>query len=740
MKKALLLICVFSAQAFAVTPAVWEHSSEADYANGDFENTTVTSRGEVILTRQFDLILPSDIAPSVVSTILPDGKTIYAGSGTEGVIYTVEGDKMTTLVELPALMINCMLKRGNELVVGVGGGTGGIYSVTADGTFKPLWTDPEIRYVWAILEGPNGSLYAATGPTGKIFAISAEGKAELLFEADKNAKNILCLAKSKTGLLYAGTDENGLIVEIDPVKKSSRIVFDAPEKEVAAIVLDDDGGMYAATSEAAKASSDGQTPPNGDSKTGHTPKPTPPQPPTSQPGTPAAAENPASQPDNPQPSVTPPAKKVQTIVITKAPTPAPGAKTPPAPVPPSNAQGNAVYHIDSNGLVQTVFRKPVTILSMLLKGDRLLLGTGNGGAIYEAGADGDENFKLVDTEAKQITAMVEHNGELIFATANAGSICKLSANYAVEGTFTSKALDAAQVARWGTMQLVDTEMLQGASATVAVRSGMVAEPDDKTWSDWSAEIPADEAFAKITVPSGRFLQYRFTLKSAGAATPAVRGVKIIYQVFNLPPAFTGIKVAALPVGSDNRPVGTSLVFRHINIGAADPNQDGLAFDIDYRKMGTKTWIRLADKISQPLYVWDTRTVSDGKYEIRVTASDSPSNPSTSALSAERVSEPVVVDNTQPATEQLVAAVSGKKVSVKGAATDAGSRIVAIQYSVDSQEKWEALLPDDGICDSNSEPFSFEIDDLKADDHCITIRVTDEYGNTSYTSTNVTVGK
>lgn len=733
MKKVLLLICVFSAQAFAVTPAVWQHNTEANFTNGEFENTTVTSRGEIILTRQFELILPSDVAPGIVSTILPDGKAIYAGSGTEGIIYKVEGDKMTTLVELPALMINCMLKRGNELIVGVGGGTGGIYSVTTDGKFKPLWTDPAIKYVWAILEGPNGSLYAATGPTGKVFVINAQGKAEVLFEAEKNAKNILCLTKADSGLLYAGTDQNGLIVEIDPAKKTSRIVFDAPEKEVAAIVLDGNGGMYAATSEAAKASPDGKTAPNGGGKNGRTPRPTPPQ------LNPKASpqKTAASQPDTPPKAKAP--DKMQTVIIRR-----PGPSTmpmrkPSAPVRPSNAKGNAVYHIDANGLVQTIFRKPVTILSMILQDDRLLLGTGNGGAIYAADVDGDENFKLADTETKQITAMVEHNSELIFASANAGSIGKLTSSYAAKGTFTSKPLDAKQVSRWGTVQ-VDTEALQGATATVAVRSGMVGVPDDKTWSDWSGEIPADEAFAKISVPSGRFLQYRFTLKTSNPATPVVKRLKIIYQVFNLPPSFMGIKVFAKPVGKDNRPVGTSLVFRHIMIGAADPNRDKIAFDIYYRKIGTKKWIRMAEKISQPKYVWDTRTVSDGKYEIRVVAGDSPSNPPASALSAERISEPVVVDHTLPTTEQLTATLGDGKVKVKGTATDKRSRIVAIQYSVDSREKWKALLPDDGICDSNKEPFSFELDDLKPGEHNITIRTADAFGNISYSSINVTVGK
>jgi len=60
-----------------------------------------------------------------------------------------------------------------------------------------------------------------------------------------------------------------------------------------------------------------------------------------------------------------------------------------------------------------------------------------------------------------------------------------------EGTFTSKALDAKQISKWGSLQLA-TKQPQGTTVWVATRSGNVSEPSDKTWGDWSKEVPVQD--------------------------------------------------------------------------------------------------------------------------------------------------------------------------------------------------------------------------------------------------------
>ena len=132
-------------------------------------------------------------------------------------------------------------------------------------------------------------------------------------------------------------------------------------------------------------------------------------------------------------------------------------------------------------------------------------------------------------------------------------------------------------------------------------------------------------------------------------------------------------------------------------------------------------------------------MGDGKYELRVTASDNLSNPATSALETARISEPVVVDNTAPSIAMLAGKADGKTITIRGRARDQLSRITGIEYSIDSATEWVPVLPTDGICDSRDETFSFEITDAKSGSHRVAVRLRDAYGNVAYRAVTITVG-
>ena len=87
----------------------------------------------------------------------------------------------------------------------------------------------------------------------------------------------------------------------------------------------------------------------------------------------------------------------------------------------------------------------------------------------------------------------------------------------------------------------------------------------------------------------------------------------------------------------------------------DDNDDDLTFSLYVRGDGEKNWRLLKDKIEQHYYSWDSTTMPDGGYYLKVVASDRPSNPTDQSLSAERESERFEVDNSQPAIQNLRAA-------------------------------------------------------------------------------------
>jgi len=794
LMTAVLLACM---PALGVRPAAWNHTSEADFAQGKTEATVVTSQGELTLGREMTVVVKADDAPAVVSAVVGDGKGVFVAAGDKNIVYRLEKDKLVELARPPGTIVTCLVRSGKDLLAGTGGKGAGVYRIDPAGKVAPERTDPKVLYVWALENGPDGTLYAATGNEGKVFAIDKAGKASVLWEAGELAKNVLCLARAEGGLLYAGTDTEGLVVEIDLARKAGRIVLDATEKEIAALAVRPGGGVYAATADLAKVASDGATPPSteraGRPATASASKPAKPAPkadapaaekkdaPTTQPaggdasggrpsapagkpapakpagevGAPAAAPaaavrlpttRPAAEPQSATasrsaaPAAPKPVPTRPGMVIVRQGPPAGGAPAPQpqGAQPPAQQAGNAVYLIDKDGLVHTVFRRPVAILSMIRLDGRLIVGTGNAGAVYTIDPDAEEIVQLADTEAKAVTALAAGaDGRIILGTSNRGSLAHLGTGVAAKGTFTSTALDAAQIARWGTVQLT-AHMEGGAKLTLATRSGNVAKVDDKTWSSWSNEQAVNGDFLAVTSPPGRFLQYRLTFQSAGGKAPIVRQLQVIYQTANLPPEVSGVMVMPSARGADQslKDIGPK-VYRHVMIRAGDGNQDQLAFDIECRRLDQQAWVKIAKKLAEPRYIWDTRTVGDGVYELRITANDSPNNPPGQALEAVRLSEPVVVDNSAPTVGDLAAKLDGNKASLRGTANEAVSRITAIHYSVDGNDEWTAVLPADGICDSQKESFSFQTEDLEKGTHVITVRVTDLYENTGYTTVTVT---
>jgi hypothetical protein len=748
-----------SSTASAVMPKTTAHSSEEDFAKGKLDQAVLSSYGEVRLARRREVRLGADDAPTVLSGLTRLGGDLYFARGASATIHRLQADadKAEPFAELPSTIVTYLSAEEGKLMVGTGGEKAGIYRVDRDGTVSPAWVGGEdVTYVWSVVKGPRGVLYAATGPKAGVYRIS-DGQGEKIYALDKLVKNILCLAW-RDGTLYAGTDEKGLVVEIDPARKRGRVILDADEKEVSAIVPRPGGGLYVSTADVAKASGNGEVPPRP-AKEGKAERPAEDADenaarngpgadvPAGNAGEDASSEEDRAakgqdaeqagaeaEPDEGREARSEPAGKQQQT----ADAPAKPAQGNGQPAPPAtgkvSANGNSVYFIRPSGVVEIVFRRPVTILAMALGDGRLLLGTGNNGAVYSVRTDGDEVIELTRTESSQVTAMtVDADGALLAATSNPGSIVTLSDRFAAKGTLVSEVLDAGQIARWGTLN-VDAAAGEGAGVTIATRSGNLAEPDDETWSDWSREVPLAEGIAKIPSPSARYLQYRLTLSSEGATTPVVKGVELIHQVGNLAPTVSGVTVEVGGGNGQPRPQAN----RTVKIDAKDVNGDKLTFKVAFRKVGSPVWIEVGEDLKAPQYVWNTMGVEDGQYELRVEADDARSNPPGGKLTAARISDPVDVDNTAPLIRRFAAQPKDGGAEFTGLAEDRMSRVATIEYSLDAADEWSALLPDDRICDELRERFAFTLEDLDPGAHRVAVRVTDALGNVGYASVTVVI--
>src|SRR5262249_55609661 len=81
--------------------------------------------------------------------------------------------------------------------------------------------------------------------------------------------------------------------------------------------------------------------------------------------------------------------------------------------------------------------------------------------------------------------------------------------------------------------------------------------------------------------------------------------------------------------------------------ADDENDDELVYDVLYRREGEQTWKTLRKGMSESILVWDTTTIPNGTYFVKIVASDAPSNPMSTALTGELDSQAFEVDNTPP---------------------------------------------------------------------------------------------
>jgi hypothetical protein len=398
---------------------------------------------------------------------------------------------------------------------------------------------------------------------------------------------------------------------------------------------------------------------------------------------------------------------------------------------PGETSGNALYRIDTQGFVSELFRAPVVIYGIAQQDDTLLLATGNSGSVYQLRAGVEEAEVLTRTDAAQVSAILTgRDGKIYLGLSNQGQLATLSAGAAGEGTFISPVLDAGVASAFGKGHL-SGQLPEGTSITFRTRSGNAAEPEQGGWSDWSAPVPA-RTFTPIASPAARYLQYQLVLATSDpAVSPVVDQVAIAYQKPNLPPRITSLAVAAA-----NDP--TSPGAQNITWEVADPNEDTLQYTVEARGTDKGGWVTLAKELTTPNFTWPARSAADGRYEIRVTASDASDNELGQAQQAQRTSDPFLNDHTPPTIGDFDTTARDGVVTVKFRAVDRLGTVSSAAYTVNRADGWQIILPDDTIADSPEERYMIALKGLSKGSHTLTVRVTDESGNASFEVVSVSM--
>jgi hypothetical protein len=169
--------------------------------------------------------------------------------------------------------------------------------------------------------------------------------------------------------------------------------------------------------------------------------------------------------------------------------------------------------------------------------------------------------------------------------------------------------------------------------------------------------------------------------------------------------------------------------------AQDPDGDVLQYRLFCRRLGSDRWLPLAGGLAVPMnqYVWNTDSLPDGFYVLKVVASDEKSNLKPEALTEEIESDALLVDNTKP---EVRATASGLKVS--GEAVDATSSILRLEVQIDGGA-WKTVAAKDGVLDSSKEAFEIDLapEKLPKGEHTVSVRAYDQEMNVGVTSIAVT---
>lgn len=836
------VVLLFSASTHGVQPKQWTHTTEADFADGETDNTVVTNLGDVKLAQATSVVaeLPGQVNAVYDIQVTANGDTYLAVGPESAIIRLREGEKPEQVAALPGESVFALdLTTEGDLLVAISA-TDSRIAVLRDGQLETLQILPGVRYLWdTIADGRR--VYLATGTEGKLLMVDLDKPKDaddaIVELLDTAQTNLLCLGRDARGRVYAGTDTDGLVYRVDATrldKPNVFVLYDAPEPEIGAIVVALDGTVYVGTADANQATP-GRLEDAADADPGRPELPTEepgddPQVPADIPQVPpepapidglpdgaASSNEPTSEPqvgqDSPGDPNAEPAPDAQaalgrphrslTIDAPRDARSLAAASQPQQPAEPtaeqrdrlrevirkrllaargsakpdslrnglgnmsraktrsvraggggggsssSSTEGNAVYRISPDGFVTEMFRDSVMIHHLLADPadpTKLLVATGSEGQLFRINPDADETVMLTQLDAEQIPIMAARpDGQVLLGTANPAMLLRLEPGYTDQGTYTSKVLDAEHISLWGKLNVTGFTP-EGTAIKVQTRSGNVEDPDVAAWSDWSPpqvfkhQPDGDSAAPRVTTvdsPPARFLQYRLQLESTAAATPAIDRVQLAYVVPNLKPAVTSISVTHPSDGDsgdndddsdDNEPT-TAM---DIEWEATDPNGDGLRYTLEYQPVGSAKWLLIEDGIDDESYEWQTRHVPDGRYQIRVTADDSPDNPADMAERAVRRSSPVLVDNTPPTLDPLTHEVAaGPIITIAAQAQDTFSAIRAVSYTVDSPDDWQTVLPDDLIFDSTAEAFSITITGLAPGPHVVTIRVTDRRGNARY---------
>jgi hypothetical protein len=716
----ILFLTVTTCAGYAGQPVIWETSGRAELLKGDARGVSISDTGMLMLAPRFTEVFNTEQA-FVWSSALDDQGNVYLGTGHDGKIYRVSADGKGALFYDAAELDVTALAIGRDGVVYAGTSPDGkVYRIAADGRAE-VYFDPADKYIWSLAVLKDGSLAVGTGDNGKLYRVKTAGaKPESSLLIATNQTHVISLAVTQQGDVIAGTDPGGLVLRISPEGKAFAL-FDAHLREIHALAPAADGSIYALALSDAASTGRGQ-----------------------------AASAPTVSQSTEAGGATP-STSVTITAIDESGNPIQSQAGPVRSRTDLSSARSAVFRILPDGATDVVWSSPsITAFAIApaLQPGTVLIGTADKGRVYSVTNDGRDTLLLQSTEG-QISSFVSRGNQVYAASSNQGKLFRFGQELVAEGSYESPVRDAKLTASWGRIWWRGKGNVE-----VQTRSGNGERPD-ATWSEWS-NVYSDPEGSPISSPRARFVQWRATLKSGGASTQTwMEDASVAYLPRNVAPEV--LSITPLPNGIGLQQIVAMQIDPNIESSGLDPslfgavaqvpprrffqrgarsfqwqaedrNADTLEYAIYYRPLNETTFRLLKDKVRDNFYTIDGATLADGRYIIKIVASDGPDNPPGQSLSGERLSEPVDIDNTPPVLRVVNPAAPNSSVNrVVFDVEDLTGKIRKGDFSVDGAP-WTPVFPEDGIADSGHERYSVDLPLLATGEHTVSLRAFDSSGN------------
>ena len=715
---------------------LWSQSHYDEFEKGTPKGVAISSEGYLEAGPSLKELAAT--GTTYVWSIAADKKgNVYAGTGSPARVVQVGTDgRQTTLLESKDLSVQVVRVGPDGSIYAATLPSGKVYRLKpgqtsieeskAEVVFDPATAEskPQARprYVWDMAFDAEGRLYIATGAPAAIYRLdtTAGAKPEKFFSTDE--QHIRCMLFEKNGSLIAGTDSGGLVYRIDRSGKGL-VIYDAPKAEITALSESPDGMLYVAA---------------------------------------VGEKNKNNLPPLPvqgNVSVT------ATITIVQ-----------PGSIQASNANGlipdgSEVYEINRQGAPRKVWTaREDVIYALSATAQGLYAATGNRGHVYRVQEDGSF-ADIAHVEASQVTAFEPASDGFYLGASNSGKVLLLNNDDAkAESTYESSVFDAGFFSQFGKP---DTQDSGGNRYELSARTGNIENPV-RGWGDWQKVSAASSSLA-----SGRFLQWKVVLHKGGGR---VDSVGFHYLPVNVAPVVdevivaTGARVNAQAL-QQSQPQQIQITFpsqqnnNFINLNpdgpngplpafkdktaittrwaAHDDNGDELSFKVYFKGEDDHDWLLLRDRTRERYTSFDAIHLPDGIYRLKVVASDQPSHVEGEAKTGDRISDRFIIDTTPPVISLMTAQAAGAKIHLALDAKDAMSTIDRAEYSVDAG-RWMYLEPVGKLSDAKDERYDVTVSvpvpeaspDTAADDdaesgslhperskeHVVTVRVYDHYGN------------